>query len=573
MQKNLFAIQNIVHKAAQKAGFEVNKEDIRIDQTRTIEHGHFATNIAMMLAGKVKSNPRAVAEKIVECLDDPLLEKVEIAGPGFINLWIEQKFYTAECQSIIGDLDDYIKQTVGLKEPKKMLIDYSHPNIAKPLGVHHLLSTIIGDSIKLIHRKMGYEVIADNYLGDIGTQFGKLIYAIRQWGDIKMIEKDPINELLKLYVHFHNEAEKNSELDGFARVEFKKFEEGDQENRDLWKRIFDWSLLEIQPLYKRLNVEFDYYRGESFYEDKMESLLKEGREKGVFVDGKDGAWIVESDDPNDPPAIVRKSDGSTIYLTRDLAQTAYWESEHRPDSMIWVVDVAQSLHFKQRINASKKLGQTQAEMVHVNFGRMQFKDGSMSTRKGNIIRLSEVLDEAEKRSFEILKERGVELDEAKQKELATMIGIDAVKYSILSQNRATNMTFDWDKMLAFEGNSVPYLMYSVTRAKSIIRKSDFEMAEVSGFDFNELNAQELKTIIQLLMYVDALKRAMEEFKPNHIANCLYNLAQEFNTFYNSNDILRAEEDTKKSRLLLVVAVVSVMEDGLGLLGIKVPEKM
>lgn len=572
-EKNLFIIQSIIYKAVQKAGFELNKEDIRIDQTRTIEHGHFATNIAMVLAGKSKSNPREIAQKIVDNLSDPLLENVKIAGPGFINLWIEQKFYTEECQSMINDLDDYIKQTVGIKDGKKMVIDYSSPNIAKPLGVHHLLSTIIGDSIKLIYRKMGYEVIADNYLGDMGTQFGKLIYAIKTWGDITVIEKDPINELLKLYVHFHDESEKNKDLDGFARIEFKKFEEGDRENRDFWQRIVKWSSLEIQPLYKRLGIKFDYYNGESFYEDKMQSLLEEGRQKGVFVDGENGAWIVESDDPNNPPAIVRKSDGSTIYLTRDLAQTAYWEKEFHPDLMIWVVDIAQSLHFKQRFNASKKLGQTDAKMVHVDFGRMQFKDGSMSTRKGNIIRLSEVLNEAEKRSFEIVKEKGIDLDEAKQKQLSAIMGIGAVKYNILSQNRTTNITFDWDKMLAFEGNSVPYLMYTVTRAKSIIRKSGSEMRDVSTFDFNELNAQELKTIIQLLMYIDALKRASEEFKPNHIANCLYNLAQEFNTFYNSNDILRAEDDIKKSRLLLTATVIKVMEDGLGLLGIEVPERM
>ena len=574
MQKrNLSIIQDIVYQAVTKAGFEVNEADIHIDPTKTIEHGHFATNIALLLAGKAGKKPRDVAESLVSHLSSPLFEKIEVAGPGFINFWVEQKFYTTECRSILSDLDDYVQSVLDVSSGT-MVIDYSSPNIAKPLGVHHLLSTIIGDSVKRIYRKGGYKVIADNYLGDIGTQFGKLIYAIKNWGDIVQIEEDPINKLLELYVSFHDQAENDPALDDLAREEFRKFEDGDKENRALWKKIVDWSLLEIMPLYARLGVEFDEMRGESFYEDKMEAILEEGRQKGVFVDGTNGAWIVMPDDPNDPPAIVKKSDGSSIYLTRDLAQTAYWEKTYHPDLMVWVVDVAQSLHFRQRFHASRKLGQTSAQMVHVDFGRMQFKDGSMSTRKGNIIRLSEVLDEAEKRSFTLAKEKGFQLSNEEAEELARIMGVGAVKYNILHQNRTTNITFDWDKMLAFEGNSAPYLLYTVTRARSVLRKSGLNEADLNDFELTPAIPTEIRLLIQLLMYPDAVRRALEEFKPNHIANHLYQLAQDFNGFYNGNSILQADsEDLKKSRLLLTATVVRVMEDGLGLLGIEIPEKM
>lgn len=570
-KRNLKLLQQIVYKATKKAGFDVHEEDVHIERTRTIEHGHFATNAAMLLAGKLGKKPREIAEDVVSNLDNELFEKVDIAGPGFINFYMKTEFYTQECQDIVGDLNKYLEESIN-EEEKSMIIDYSSPNIAKPLGVHHLLSTIIGDSIKKIYSKVGYKVVADNYLGDMGTQFGKLIYAIRNWSSIEEIEKDPINKLLDLYVKFHDEAEKNEELDQFARDEFKKFEEGDSDNRELWKKIVDWSLLEIKPLYERLDISFDEMRGESFYEDKMESILNLGRKKGVFVDGENGAWIVMPDDPNDPPAIVKKSDGSSIYLTRDLAQTDYWEKQYHPDLMVWVVDVAQTLHFRQRFNASRKLGHTTARMVHVDFGRMQFKDGGMSTRKGNIIRLSEVLDEAEKRAYDQAKDKGLDLNEEELRELARIMGIGATKYNILSQNRTTNITFDWNKMLSFEGNSIPYLMYTATRAKSVLKKAG--VSNISGFKFVPETDSEHKVLIELMMYSDSIERSAEDFKPNHIANYLYQLAQDFNAFYNGNSIINAEnEELKESRLLMTACTVRIMEDGLGLLGIEVPEKM
>ena len=581
MKPGLKQLSDNILKAVKQAGFDVDSGDLHIDKTKILEHGHFATNVALLIAGKVGKRPRDVAELIAEELKkDNLFTKVDVAGPGFVNVWVEQIFYSIILNEIVGDLDGYLEEEITNHKSqitnKSMIIDYSHPNIAKPMGVHHLLSTIIGDSIKKIYQKRGYKVISDNFIGDMGTQFGKLIHAIKQWGDLSEIEKDPIPALQKLYVQYHIEADKDVELDDEARAEYKKFEEGDKESRELWEKIVKWSLMEIQPIYNRLGIEFDHMNGESFYEEKMQVILDDGRKSGVIVDGERGAWIIKPDDPEDVPAVVRKSDGATLYITRDLTRIKYWEKEWHPNLMVNVVDVAQKFHFRKLFEAVRKLNLTTAKQVHVDFGRMQFKDGSMSTRKGNIVMLNEVLDEAEKRSLALISEKGVELSDAEGKDLAKIIGIGAVKYSILHQNRIHDMTFDWDQMLSLDGNSAPYLMYTVTRAKSILRKADLDSLDSSDFkDFDLILSEdaETKVVLDLLMYPDALQRATEEFKPNHIANFLYQLAQDFNTFYNALPVIKAEEPIKKSRLLITGAVIRIMEDAFKLLGMDVPEKM
>ncbi|MCK5613672.1 arginine--tRNA ligase, partial [Candidatus Pacearchaeota archaeon] len=563
--------------AIRKANFEVEASDLHLDKTKTLEHGHFATNICMMLSGQY-GNPRTIAEKIADELrKDSLFTQVDIAGPGFINLFVEQNFYSTILGEMVGDLDDYLNEELPTANSKlqTVVIDYSHPNIAKPMGVHHLLSTVIGDSIKKIYKKRGYKVIADNFIGDMGTQFGKLIHAVKNWGDLEEIEKDPIPALQKLYVQYHIEADKDVEMDDEARAEYKKFEDGDKESRKLWEKIVKWSLMEIQPIYDRLGIEFDEMNGESFYEDKMQPILDEGRESGIIVDGEGGAWIIKPDDPlNDVPAVVRKSDGATLYITRDMARIQHWEKEWHPDLMVNVVDTAQEFHFRKLFEAAKKLDLTSATNVHVKFGRMSFKDGSMSTRKGNIILLNELLDEAEKRSLNLINEKGVDMSDNEKKELARIMGIGAVKYSILHQNRISNMTFDWDQILSLDGNSAPYLMYTVARAKSILRKADLDLRDSKDYELVLSDKAETKVVLDLLQYSESLVRATEEFKPNHIANFLYNLAQNFNTFYNALPVLKEEDESlKKSRLLIIGSVITVMEDAFKLLGLEVPEKM
>ena len=565
-KRNLAIIKEALFEAVKQSGFEIDLQQIHVEKTKTLSHGHFSCNVAMLLAGREGKRPNEVATAIIASISDDLFRKVEMAGPGFINLWLEQKFYTSELQSMSSQLQDYVHESLGTNGGKRMVIDYSHPNIAKPMGVHHLLSTVIGDSIKTIYRRMGWEVIADNFIGDMGTQFGKLMHAIKEWGSMDEIEKDPIPVLQKLYVKYHIEADEDVELDDAARAEYKKFEDGDSESRKLWEKIVKWSKQEIQPIYDELGIEFDHMNGESFYEDKMEDVLKEGREKGLIVDGENGSWIIKPDDPEDVPVLVRKSDGATLYATRDLARIKYWQQEWHPDLMVNVVDVAQSFYFKQLFFAQQKLGLTPARNVHVEFGRMKFKDGSMSTRKGNILLLSDLLEEAKKRANEKFKEHGVDLV---SEERSDAMGVGAVKYGILSQARTTNLTFDWDKLLSFEGNSAPYLMYGYARANSVIEKSGESEGDISGFLLEVKVDAELEILIQLMMYPDVLQRSAQEFKPNHIANYLYQLTQAYNSFYNGNPILKADEDkVRESRLLLTLAYIKVMKDGFDLLGIE-----
>ena len=559
-----------LHNAAKAAGFEVQLDQIQLDKTKTLDHGHFATNLAMILVKKVGQTPRELAQSIVDNLDSNLIQKAEVAGPGFINLFIEQKFYTENCHQLIKKAEFLLK----IDEEKTIVIDTSHPNIAKPMGVHHLMSTIIGESIKHIYSQQGWKVIGDNYLGDMGTQFGKLMYAIKVWGNQEQIEKDPITELQKLYVKFHNEAEDDESLDDEGRSEYKRFEDGDMEARKMWEKIVRWSLAEIQPLYDRLGVQFDVMHGESFYEDKMAPLLEKGRKEGVIIDGEGGAWIVPAQDPEDIPVLLKKSDGATLYATRDVARIKYWEDTWHPDLMVNVVDQAQAFYFKQLFYAQEKLHLTHAENIHVSFGRMSFKDGKMSTRKGNIILLNEVLDEAEQRAFKLVKEKAQGLNEIEEKELARKMGINSVKYSILSPSRTTNIVFDWGKMLSFEGNSAPYLMYTLARAKSVLRKPGMTVKEVENYELQAETDAERQVILQLMMYPDVLSRAVEEFKPNHVANYLYQLAQDYNHFYSGNSILKAENEAlKKSRLLMTATAVQVMELAFEALGLESLERM
>lgn len=573
-KSNLHIIKEAIFEAVKKAGFDVEIDQINLEKTKDSGHGDFATNVAMMLARNAGKNPREVGEAVIQNLEEGLFEKIEVAGPGFINVWLEQKFYTDEGREWLDDFDKYLKTSFGLSEKKTMVIDYSHPNIAKPMGVHHLLSTIIGDSVKKTYQRYGWKVVADNFVGDMGTQFGKLIHAIKKWGDLDEIEKNPIPTLQKLYVQFHMEADKDVELDDEGRAEYRKFEEGDKESRALWKKIVKWSLKDIQQIYDRLDVHFDYMNGESFYEDKMAAILNEGRKKGIIVDGEKGAWIIKPDDAEDTPVLVRKSDGATLYSTRDLARIKYWEETWSPDLMVNVVDIAQSFYFQQLFFAQRKLELTSARNEHVAFGRMQFKDMQMSTRKGNILLLTDLLDEAERRALALAEEKGVDLNEAEKKELARIMGIGSVKYNILHQSRTTNIIFDWDRMLTFEGNSAPYLMYTVARAKSVLRKAGLKAKDCHKYDLILGPDTERKLMVHMMTYPEAVRRAAEEFKPNLIANFLYELAQDFNSFYNGNSILQAEsEGLKKSRLMLTALVTLVMEDGFKLLGLPVPEKM
>lgn len=547
-------------------------DSIHIGETSDPKFGDFASNLAMGLGKELKKNPKEVAQMIVEALPkNDLLEKSEIAGPGFINFWLTSEAYGQTLSELKKGIESGEFGSLTFGKHKTAVTDSSHPNVAKPMGVHHLLSTVIGQSINNLLAQCGYKVVRDNYLGDWGTQFGKLTYAIKTWGDMQKIQAEPIPELLKLYVKFHEAAEEDPILEERGREEFKKLENGDQENRKLWTWICDVSLVEFKKIWNRLGAEFDLINGESFYEDKMQAIIKDGLKKKVIVKGEGGALIIPMNDENIPPCLLQKSDGATTYATRDLARMKYWQDELKADLGINVVDVAQKLHFQQIFEAAEKLGLNKMEHIHVEFGRMEFPEGGMSTRKGKVVLLEEVLDESERRAAEKIKEHNSALSAAEQKELARMMGIGSIKYNILSQNRLKNYTFVWDQMLSFEGNSAPYLQYAYARIQSILRKVDSKNESL----LLSINFTEEKSLLKYLCtFEEAIEQSAKLYKPNLLCNYLFELAQSFSHFYNNLRIIDADKpEERETRLALVKSTAYVLKKGLNILGIEVPERM
>ena len=570
--KNLYKvrIKELLEDAVKKA-FPKTDCEVSIEYPAIAEHGDYSCNIALNLTKALKKSPQEIAQKIVaEILGNSIIDKVEIAGPGFINIFLSDRVLNDEIQEIVKEKDSYAEMAVG--EQQSVIVEYSQPNIAKPLGVHHLLSTIIGQSIYNIFKKLGFEAISINHTGDWGTQFGKLIYAYRQWGNKETVEKDPINELLKLYVKFHDEAEKDLSLEDKGREEFKKFEEGDQENHKLWEWFVDESLKEINKTYDLLGgIHFDHMHPESFYADKMQAILEKGKEMKIFTEGEEGALVAKFDDPNIPTLPVIKKDGSTLYITRDFAALNYRLKTFNPVRILYVVDIAQTLHFKQLFAVAKKFGWEIEKAFHVWFGRMHLKDGSASTRKGNVVLLDEVLKEAISRAAKVIEEKSHDLKD--KDKVARIIGIGAVKYSVLSQNRTSDITFDWDRMLSLDGNSAPYLQYSYARAKSILRKASEK--QEGTINESEECEKKIKALIRMFpKFKEQIASAAKEYKPNIISNYLYELAQSFNSFYNTVPVLKAEKESdKEKRLEIVEAAAQVLKNGLALLGVEVVEEM
>lgn len=548
--KEKFGLSTTVH-------FDVNFEDGR---------GDLATSVALQLAKKVGSSPRAIAEIIVSALQDIHgVEKVEIAGAGFVNV-------TLTTDAIIAGLKSVRMACVPMKKrtSKPIVVDYSAPNIAKPLGIHHILSTVIGQSIVNLYKHRGFETVSVNHIGDWGTQFGKLAVAYEKWGT-KPIEEHSIDELLSLYVRFHDELEKNAGLEDLGRSAFAALEKGDKKLRSFWKAVVDITMRSMDDLYTRLSVRFDRTMGESFYELLMSPIIEEGKKKGVLQEGKEGALIVNfAEELKMPPAIAVKADGSTIYLTRDLATVRYRIDEWHPEAILYVVDVAQQLHFRQLFETVRLLGWELPHLEHVIFGRMRFADKSMSTRKGNILKLDDVLDEAVKRASAIIAERGAKIQTDDPKELAEMMGVGAVVYGVLSQNRRMDMVFDWDKMLSFEGNSAPYLQYTYARAKSVLRKAGSEGADVQ---VTVLTAKERHLLKLLFLFGDTVEAARREHLPHTLTTYLYELCQAFNSFYASDEILGTEGMARDFRLYLTACTADILTTGASILTLRVPERM
>lgn len=543
------------------SGWEVPKEASRGDRS---------TSVALRVARSVGRTPMEVAHSLADALrSSSFVARIEAVEPGYVNVWFTPAVLLNELSAALA--------ACAPQAPRKeapVVVDYSAPNIAKPLGIHHILSTVIGQSIVNLHKHLGYSTIADNHIGDWGTQFGKLAVGFERWGT-KPLQEHTIDDLLALYVRFHEEAEKDPAFEDAGRLAFAQLEAGDSALRAFWEEVVSITMRSMEDLYRRLSVTFDVTLGESFYEERMASILEEGKKKGVFVEGEEGALIVLFPEESKlPPAIVVKKDGSTNYLTRDLATIRYRIDTWHPQAIYYVVDVAQSLYFQQLFATVEQLGWELPALEHVLFGRMRFADKKMSTRKGTILKLEEVLDEAVRRARELIESRGDAIQTDDPAELARMMGTGAVVYEILSQNRKMDIVFDWDKMLTFEGNSAPYLQYTHARARSVLRKAEMEKGEWSNAAMtSSFSEHERRVVLHLLQFPDVLSQAAAEHLPHTLAHFLYELCQIFNAFYNVDSILQAEPITRAFRLSLTAAVADVLRAGASILTLRLPDRM
>jgi len=549
-------------------------EKINIENSTKKEFGDFQTNFAMMNSKAIGKNPREIATTLVENFkENDLIEKLEIAGPGFINIHLKNNFLNNEVKKIDNEKYDFSFLNVD----ETVIIDYSSPNIAKRMHIGHLRSTIIGDAIKRILDFIGFKTISDNHIGDWGTQFGKLIVAYNKWLDKEAYEADPIGELERIYVLFSDEAKKDPTLEDVARNELRKLQMGDEQNNKLWKEFIKISLKEYNKVYDRLGVKFDHYFGESFYNDMMPDVLEELKEKNIAKEDQ-GALVVFFEEDKLPPALVQKKDGSFLYATSDLATIKFRKNELNVDKAVYVTDERQQNHFKQVFEISEMLGAPyNYEKSHVYFGIMRFGDGMIfSSRSGNIIRLVDLLDEAKKQVKSVIDEKNPNIPEDEKEKIAEIVGTGAIKYFDLSQNRTSDILFTWDKVLSFEGNTGPYLQYTYARIQSILRKLKEENISVKNNDIilDDMFDIERELAVALLRFPQTVVKSYETYRPNIIADYLFDTAKLFNNFYNSKSILK-ETDKKvmDARILLAQKTASILKQGLNLLGIETVDRM
>ncbi len=538
--------------------------------------GHYSTNVAMRLAKAANEKPmefaRKLAEKIVHVAPFGFFEKVEAAEPGFVNTWLSKKTIWEEFEKA----SSVKRQASSVENRKKtVIVEYSQPNIAKMMHVGHLRNTIVGDALANLLAFSGYKVIRWNYLGDWGTQFGKLIAAYKMWGKKEDVEKYPIEELQKLYVRFHNEAESNPELGKRGQEEFKKLEEGDGENRKLWEWFKNESLKEFEQLYKALGVKFDLWIGESFFEGEMRPLTKELLDKKI-AEPSEGSILVKLDQFDLPPALIEKSDGASLYLARDIANLRYRLKKYKPAKILYVVGNEQALHFEQLFAIAKILKLGAAELKHVKYGLVLGEAGKkLSTRRGETITVKEVLGKVTALARKVVEEKARDLTDAEKDEVAQAVGIGALKYNDLKENRTTDIVFDWNRMLDFTGDSAPYLQYTYARLRSILRKSGKLQAPSSKLQAQTLDLDiELALMRKIFEFPDVVLRAGETYATSILAAYLYKLAVMANKYYETTPILKdLREDRKAARLILIETAAKTLQTGLGLLGIKTLEKI
>lgn len=521
------------------------------------------------LAKALRKAPPMIAGDVAGKITGHPLKEVQVAGP-YVNFFLDRHSVSTEVvDTIISQGSKYGASNAG--EGRNVPIDLSSPNIAKPFSMGHLRSTVIGNAIANILEKSGYNPVRINHLGDWGTQFGKLIVAYKKWGDEEKVKAEPIKELLQLYIRFHEEAEKDPSLEDQGREWFKRLEDGDQEAHQLWQWFRDESLEEFKKIYDLMGVSFDSFHGEAFYNDKMDAVVELLESKNLLTESE-GALVVSLEEFDMPPCLIKKSDGATLYATRDLAAALYRNEQYDFAKAVYVVGGEQRLHFQQLFKVLQKAGFDWAkEMHHIPFG-MMLKDGKkMSTRKGKVVLLEEVLTQAIEDVSKVIEEKNPALP---NKELvARQVGVGAVIFHDLKNYRLNDINFSWEEMLTFEGETGPYVQYSHARACSLLRKGNYQGGPVT-LTAEALDSSEAWAVVTMLIHFpDIVARARDEFDPSQIGKYVVDLAQAFNKFYANVRILAEDEAIKNARLHLVAAVVVVLKEGLRLLGLQAPEEM
>lgn len=553
---------------------------IKLEKPADEKFGDLASNIALVAYKQLTdqfTSPRELAEALIQEIKKAdranIIETISVAGPGFINFKLGHDHLVSKLQEIITNKNFPL---INLGQGKKAIVEYSSPNIAKPFTIGHLRSTIIGDSVANLLEASGYRVFRDNHLGDWGTQFGKQIVAIKKWGNESEIAlaDNPVEKLVALYVKFHEEAEKNPELEDEARLWFKKLEDGDEEARDLWQKCIDWSFREFAKIYDYLQVKFTENDGkgygESYFEPMLKDLIKELQNTGFAREGKEGAILFFFPEDKLSPLMIAKKDGSTLYATRDLAtdwwrknNSRYQNEDGSAPLVVNEVGAEQAFYFQQLYLAEELLDWYQkGQRVHVKHGLYRFKEGKMSTRKGNVIWLDEVLKKAKNKA----------LDFTSDEEVATKVSIAALKWNDLKRKSEININFDWDEILNLQGNSGPYMLYTYARARSVLRKAkELNLAQTEKTDFIVSDLE--KTLLSTMNdFAKVVARASSEFAPHYLCTYLFELAQLFNSFYNKYPILNSSPE-RQFRLDLVEGVALILKKGLNLLGINTLEKM
>lgn len=564
--------KQIIAKQISKT-IEINAKELEgyIETPKDSKNGDYAFP-CFRLAKELRKAPPAIASEIKEKLE-PVeeIEKVEVAG-GYLNFFINKSTLAEEVLGEISKTEQYGKSIVG--EGKNIVIDYSAPNIAKPFHIGHLRSTVIGGALYNIYKYLGYNVTGVNHLGDYGTQFGKLIEGYKMWGEEYDIEKDPINELTKIYIRINEACKNDEQILENCRNNFKKLEDGDSYCVEIWKKFRELSLQEFQKVYDLLGSKFDSWNGESFYSDKMPEVIDLLQKTGKLVESQ-GAKIIDLEDKGiNTPCIIEKSNGSTTYATRDLAAILYRARTYDFDKALYVTSYEQVLHFKQVFEVAKLLGLDEKYtngLEHVSFGMVLLPEGKMSTREGNIIKLEELLNEAISRAKEIIEQKNPDLEN--KEEVAKKVGIGAVIFNDMSASRIKDEVFDWNTILNFQGETGPYIQYTYVRTKSVLEKAGY-LPKIENVKIDNLSDEYSMAILKLIYnFEDILIQVTDKNEPSMLARYLIELAKAYSSFYNENKIIVDDKDVQDARGYLTYAVSQVLKQGANLLGIEMPEKM